>query len=476
MSDLWERDACDLADAVRAGAVSARDLLAESLDRLDRLNPELNAFCYEDRDAAVARAGEIDAAVARGEDPGPLAGVPIGVKELEQVGGWPDTHASKLYADATAKGDAVEVARLRRAGAVTVGLTTSPEFGSVSFTASPLHGVTRNPWDTTKTPGGSSGGSAAAVAAGIVPMCTGSDGGGSIRIPASYCGLFGFKVTFGRIGKGPSPFDASLHSVSGPIVRSARDAGRYVDVTAGPSPTDPTSLPRPTVSYESFADPARARERLQGVRVGWSDSLGFAHATPDVVATTRAAFDAFVAATGAQVVDVDASLPEPGIAWALLSAVELAAWHMDAAMGREDDLDVIARLGIDGMRAGFPMRDFFEGLRYRHAVVVASAAIFDAVDLLFTPTTPTPAFPAEGVYAAELNGSTTDLFLYSAPYTAIFNMTGQPAVSVPAGLVDGLPIGVQIVGRRLEDDLPLSAGALLESVRPWPRNAPLSRG
>ena len=188
-----------------------------------------------------------------GEDPGPWAGVPMGVKELVAVAGWPDTHASLLYRDEIAtRDDDTEAARLRAAGAVLVGLTTSPEFGSTNWTRSYLHGVTRNPWNPERTPGGSSGGSAAAVASGMMPICTGSDGGGSIRIPSSYSGLFGFKVSFGRVGD-VGAFDNALMAVPGPMCRTVRDAARYVDAVAGPTDADPTSLPRPSRSYEDFA-------------------------------------------------------------------------------------------------------------------------------------------------------------------------------------------------------------------------------
>jgi len=206
VTELWERDAHVLADEVRSGSVSARAVLDTHLDRIARLDPQLNSVCHLDASAARARAEEIDAEVASGRDPGPLAGVPIGVKELASVGGWPETHASLVYADRIATCDDTEVTRLRAAGAVITGLTTASEFGTVSFTNTPLHGITRNPWDLTKTPGGSSGGSAAAVAAGLFPACTGGDGGGSIRIPAAYSGLFGMKATFGRSGRGPGPF------------------------------------------------------------------------------------------------------------------------------------------------------------------------------------------------------------------------------------------------------------------------------
>src|SRR5437588_11718369 len=205
MTELWEHDASELADRIRAGELSALNLLELSLDRIERFDPRLNAVCFLDRDRARADAERIDRRVAAGDDPGPFAGIPMGVKELAQVQGWPDTNASVPYAEAgaVAEFDCAEVRRLRDAGAVLGGLTTAPGPGSVRHTAGKLHGVTRNPWNLERTPGGSSGGSAASVAAGVFPAVTGSDGGGSIRIPSSYSGLFGMKTTFGLLGAGP---------------------------------------------------------------------------------------------------------------------------------------------------------------------------------------------------------------------------------------------------------------------------------
>lgn len=471
MSELWERDAWALADAVRTGEIRARDVVEAHLDRIAARNHELNAIIDLDDAGARRQADEIDRRVAAGDDPGPWAGVPMGVKELAQAEGFPDTHASLLHQGKVAVADAHEVARLRHNGAVIVGLTTSPEFGSVSFTNTPLHGITRNPWDPTRTPGGSSGGSAAAVAAGLLPACTGSDGGGSIRIPAAYSGLFGWKCTFGRIGAGPAPFDGSLNSVHGPIVRSVRDAARYIDATAGPSLTDPTSLPKPLVPYEQQLTSGAAVAALRGKRAAWSSTVGYGVVDPQVEAVAREAAEVLVLRAGLELVDIDVSLPAPGRSWGLQSSLDLAAWNLDAARENWDALTPVVRAGltvIDGLRPD----GLLKAIRRRHELLLASAAVFEQVDLLLTPTTATPALPAEGVFATEVAGREVNLFLASAAFTAPFNMTGQPAASIPAGLVDGLPVGLQVVARRLEDELPMAAGAVLEEARPWPKLAP----
>jgi aspartyl-tRNA(Asn)/glutamyl-tRNA(Gln) amidotransferase subunit A len=472
MTELWEHDAWQLADGVRAGEIAATAALDESLARIAARNDELNAVCFLDEAGARQRAADIDAAVARGEDPGPFAGVPIGVKELAQAAGFPNTHASVVFRDDIAEGDCPEVAGLRAAGAVITALTTAPEWGIPSYTTSPLHGITRNPWNRDRTPGGSSGGSAAAVAAGLFPACTGSDGGGSIRIPSAYSGLPGMKPTFGRIGHGPhDPFDTGLTSVSGPMVRSVRDAARYLDATSGLVLSDPTSLPKPDPYEPIVADVDRARELLRGKRVAWTSTLGYADTDHDVAASTRAAAESLIDAAGLELVDVPIAFPKPGRAWGMLGAGNTAAWYYDRSAEALDDLDLLARVSIEGL-PNLRARHLGAAVRRRQEILVASAALFEQIDLLLLPTTPTTAYQAEGTLVGEVNGKELDLMYLSAPFTAPFNMTGQPGISIPAGLVGGMPCGLQVVGRRLDDHLCLAAGAVLEAVRPWPKFAP----
>jgi len=475
MTELWEHDAWELADRVRAGELSARNLLELSLGRIERLDPKLNAVCFLDPDRAWADAERVDQRVAAGDDPGPFAGIPMGVKELAQVQGWPDTNASVPYAEAgaVAEFDCAEARRLRDAGAVLVGLTTAPEHGVVSYTASKLHGVTRNPWNLERTPGGSSGGSAASVAAGLFPACTGSDGGGSIRIPSSYSGLFGMKTTFGLLGVGPEPFNYSMTSVHGPIVRTVRDAARYLDATAGPTPTDPTSLPAPPVPFEDLVASGDATERLRGKRAAWTSTLGYAGTDPEVEKLAHDAAMSLVAEAGLELVDVPVEMPKPGVAWGLLSSLNTAAFHLDFESQHLDELDEVHRAGVELMMNLRPS-GLYKAIRRRHELMVASARIWSDVDVLLTPTTPTTAFRAEGTLSGTVAGREVNLMGLSAAFTAPFNMTGQPAASIPVGLVDGLPAALQVVAARHGDDLCLGAGALLERLRPWPKFAPLA--
>ena len=471
--ELWQRDAWELADRVRAGELSATKLLELSLDRIEKLDPRLNAVWFRDPDRAFADAENVDRRVESGQDAGAFAGIPMGVKELAQVQGWPETHASVPYADAVAEFDCAEVARLRAAGAVLVGLTTAPEHGVVSYTASKLHGVTRNPWNLERTPGGSSGGSAAAVAAGLFPACTGSDGGGSIRIPSSYSGLFGMKTTFGLLAAGPEPFNYSMTSVHGPIVRSVRDAARYLDATAGPSLTDPTSLPKPPVPFEGLVVSGEASERLRGKRAAWTSYLGYGGTDPEVEKIVHDAALKLVVEAGLQLVDVPVEMPKPGVAWGLLGAVNTAAFHLDFEREHLDELEEVHRAGVE-LTMNLRPSGLYKAIRRRHELLLAAARIWSDIDVLLTPTTPTTAFRAEGTLSGTVAGRDVNLMGLSAAFTAPFNMTGQPAASIPAGLLDGMPVALQVVAARHGDDLCLGAGALMERLRPWPKFAPLA--
>jgi aspartyl-tRNA(Asn)/glutamyl-tRNA(Gln) amidotransferase subunit A len=355
---------------------------------------------------------------------------------------------------------------------VLVGLTTSPEFGSTNWTDTYLHGTTRNPWNPERTPGGSSGGSAAAVAVGMMPICTGSDGGGSIRIPASYSGLFGFKTSFGRVGYAGN-FDSALPSVPGPMCRTVRDAARYIDAVAGPTNNDPTSLPRPVRSYEDAVVSGDASAQLRGKRAAWSATLGFAVCDPEVEKLTYEAALALCADAGIELVDVDVRFPRPGGAWGLISSIDTAADHLDAARDHWDDVTPVSRAGLRAVDA-INAEQLMRSLRRRFELLAAVGAVFDEVDLLLTPTTATTAFVAEGPPPFEIGGQKVG-GMGSVPFTAPFNISGMPAVSIPVGLSsDGLPVGLQAVGRRDAEEMVLGCGAVAETNRPWTKFAPLA--
>jgi aspartyl-tRNA(Asn)/glutamyl-tRNA(Gln) amidotransferase subunit A len=462
------RTVVEIADAVRRGDVKAVEVLDECLAAVEECNPALNAFVHVDADLAHQAAERVDALLAAGEDPGLLAGVPFGVKDLEDCAGMPTTYGSLLFKGREAAGrDSIHVARLRAAGAVPIGKTATPEFGSAFFTSTPAWSTTRNPWDPTRTPGGSSGGSAAAVAAGMVPFCTATDGGGSIRIPASYCGLFGFKPSYGRIPTERS--QPSQTSVSGALATTVADAARHLDAVVGPDDRDHTSLPSPLASYRRLADSLD----VEGLRAAWSPDLGYAVVEPEVAAVAEQAARTLVDETGLVLVDNPVSLPNPMETWLLLNAVDLWGEIDKAGMWpeRAEEFDLVARFGFQATEA-MTMPQIARWFRRRRQLDAELAAVFDDVDVLLTPTTATTAFAAEGPLPDVIAGQSVFPTM-AIPFTMYANLCWNPAASVPAGCTaEGLPVGLQIMARRHADELVLRLARLFEQACPWPRVAP----
>src|SRR6266404_3533514 len=312
-----------LARAVRRGEVSPVELVRDALDRIAALNPSLNAFAALRPEAALAEAAALERRIAAKEEVGPLAGLPLGVKDLEDVADMPTTFGSVPFKKWTPRGDSVQVARLKRAGAIVVGKTNTPEFGYTALSKNLLFGVSRNPWNLERTPGGSSGGSAAAIAAGMVPLVTASDGGGSVRIPACYVGAFGLKPSFGRVPTGAREPGNMLPWVDtvcyGPITRTVRDAALFLDVVAGVDPSDPDSLPAPGISYE-----ATLEQLPPGLRIGVSKTLGYGLVQRDVWREVESAV-AVLSDLGHHVELIDDALPDLGIEWALVCSAETYA-------------------------------------------------------------------------------------------------------------------------------------------------------
>jgi aspartyl-tRNA(Asn)/glutamyl-tRNA(Gln) amidotransferase subunit A len=449
----------DLAEQVRRGDRTASELLDDALKAIADRNGDLNAFVHVDADLARRAAEQVDAAVRAGEDPGPLAGVPFGVKDLEDCEGMPTTHGSLLFAGrGPAAADELTVARLRAAGAVPVGKTAAPEFGTLSFTKTKVFGITRNPWNTARTPGGSSGGSAAAVAAGIVPFCTASDGGGSIRGPASFTGLVGHKPSHGRVAS-PAPM-TNQTAVRGSLTTTVADTARILDVMAGPDDRDRVSLPPPGVRYEDAIEALDVR----GMRARWSPDLGFATPDPEVVAVAEEAARALAEAAGLELDTEPVSLTDPVRTWLTSGAITL--WldiEPDMWPAGADDFTIYVRRSLE-QTEDYTLPRYAKVMRRRLQLEQDCAAIFDEVDVLLTPTTAVPAFAAEG---PPPDGA------MSTPFTMLANLCWNPATSVPAGLTaDGLPVGLQIQGRRHADDVCLRLARILEQARPWPRFAP----
>jgi len=448
----------ELARSVRSGERKAAEMLDEALERVAATNEHLNAFVHLDEALAREAAHAVDAAVARGDDPGPLAGVPFGVKDLDDCAGMPTSQGSLWFKGTPPQEhDSPDVARLRAAGAVPIGKTAAPEFGILNFARTKAWGVTRNPWDLDRTPGGSSSGSAAAVAAGVVPLATASDGGGSIRIPAAFCGLVGHKASFGRVAH-PAAMTSQTTSV-GVVTTSVAEAARCLDVQSGPDDRDRTSLPPPAVRYEDAVESLD----VAGLRARWSPDLGFVdEVDPEVLDLSRAAAEQLAEAAGLVLDDEPVRLPDATRVW--LSSGVLGGWVLpemaDLWPARSEDLMPNTRRGFEASEvATAPQIGRIHRRRFEFERAVAE--LFAGIDVLLTPSTAVPAFAAEG---PPPGGA------MSTPFTMLANLCWNPATSVPAGLTaGGLPVGVQIVARRHADDVSLRLARILEQVRPWPR-------
>jgi aspartyl-tRNA(Asn)/glutamyl-tRNA(Gln) amidotransferase subunit A len=460
----WLEDFTSLADAIRRGDVRAADALEGSLEAIAA--SKVNAVAYLDAGGAQRQAGEIDRRVRAGEDPGPLAGVPILVKDLEDAAGMPTTQGSLVFLNHVPEQDSTHVARARAAGAVIVGKATTPEFGFVAYTRTKAHGVTRNPWDLSRTPAGSSGGPAAAVAGGLVPVATASDGGGSIRLPASYCGLVGMKGTFGRIPRGPHAANGQLTGLKGAVTRSVRDAARWFDVANGYDARDPFSLPR----IDGWEERLGAYD-LRGLRVAVSIDLGAAVVHPEVAQIVRDAADALIDATGLRRVEVDVRLPEIGNAWAMTGLAALfndlrGYWPECRA-----DLTPEIRFGMDAADT-YRVWHAAKVERVRVELNELLADVFEQTDLLLCPVSPMEPFAAEGPMPRRVGEVEVSPYNGGA-LTIPGSISGYPAVSMPAGLSQsGLPIGLQAYAQRHEDALLLDLALAWERARPWPLVAP----
>ena len=461
----WPGDACSLVDAFRSGTISPLEALAATLAAIDA--SELNAFTHLDPGAARETAARADTSL-------PFGGVPVGVKELDAVTGWPYTEASLVYKDRVADHDATQVTRLRAAGAVLVAQTAAPEFGGVNYTHSKLHGTTRNPWNPERTPGGSSGGSAAAVAGGILPIASGGDGGGSIRIPAGYSGLLGLKSTFGRIPKGPHTLQPPLTVVLGCMARSVRDTARWFDACNGFDPRDTLSLPR-VEGWEA----GLGSFDLAGKRAVVSVDLGTAIVEPRVAAMVLDAAEALITDAGLARVDVAVQLPRGGLEWAMSNLVGLAGDLGDRYPACNDDLTPEIQLGMNLATYGHNLQTAGKTEMFRIEINETMASIFDQVDFVLAATNPDVAFAAAGPMPTTV-GDVDLIAEYgfemalsnNGSLTIPANLTGNPAIAIPVGLVDGLPVSLQVIGRHHQEQLLLDLARIAERERPWPLVAP----
>lgn len=452
--------ATELARLYGAGELSPVEVARAALERVDGYDRDLNAFCFVDADATVKEALASERRWRSQEPLGAIDGVPVAVKDVFLTAGWPTLRGSRTVPpEGPWHEDAPAVARLRERGCVLLGKTTIPELGWKAVTDSPLAGVTRNPWDRAVTPGGSSGGSGAALAAGMAPLALGSDGGGSIRIPASFCGVVGFKPTFGRVPLWPPSAYGRL-SHAGPMARSVEDAALLLDVMSGADARDTSSLPPPRESYAGHVESlAEAAAVLDGLAVAYCPGWG-TRADPQVAAAAgRAA--RLLDGLGARVEEVPPPFADPlgafSVLWDAAAASVLAPLGEDARALLDPGL---ARAGERG--AALSALDYLEALAERESVAQACARLAERFPLLVTPAVPVLPFAA-GRDVPE--GWPEPDWPTWTPLTYPFNMTQQPAVVLPCGLSEGgLPIGLQIVGPRHGDGLVLAAARALEEA------------
>lgn len=461
MTDLLQHSVSELLARLSSREVSAVELASAVLERIEATQPTLNAFtALRDPDAVLDDARAADEARTRGEAR-PLEGIPFGVKDLEDAAGMVTSHGSVPFSNNLAEHDSPQVERLRAAGAILIGKTNTPEFGYTAVTKNLLFGTTRNPWNLDRTPGGSSGGSSAALAGGVIPLATASDGGGSIRIPASCTGLFGLKVSFGRVPKqAATHWDIDQTAVYGPLTRTVEDAARQLDLTCGPHPIDPYSLPAPSGSYvESLPN------LPSGLRIAWSADLGYAAVQSDVAEVAERAARTFEA-LGHTLTEVEGGPPEPGRDWGLLGAFSQLSKLRDLLPEHEEEF---GRSFIRGVKAGKSFTDEHCGnyRQRREELNRWCAELFGQYDLLLTPTLPYDPPAAGGPLLDEVEGQRQPASNIGS-FTMPFNLSLHPAASVRAGMShQGLPVGLQIVGPRHRDDLVLQASHAFERERPW---------
>lgn len=450
--------ALEIRDTIVRGGVSAAEIMDATLARMEALEPALNAFVTPMPEQAMAAAEAADKILAEGGEPGPLHGVPVSVKDLIDVGGVRTTFGSRLMADNVVEADAPAVERIRAAGACIIGKTTTTEFGCKAGGGdSPLSGVTHNAWDTSKTTGGSSAGAATSVAAGITPLALGTDGGGSVRIPASFCGVFGMKAQFGRVPVFPTSATPTLAHV-GVIARSVRDAALSISVLAGFDARDPASVSEPVPDYLAACDTP-----IERMRVAWSPTLGYAKPVPEVVEIAEDAarvFETF----GCSLELVEEVMDDPVDLWNAEFYAGAGTKLKDALHNSRELLDPAVAEVLERALEG-TVEQYYAKVFARYELREKMRKFFESYDLLLTPTLPVPPFEAGVNVPPQLPERSIVSWVY---YTYPFNLTGNPAASIPCGFTkEGLPVGLQVVaGTNREIDL-LRVATAFEETRPW---------
>ena len=458
MSDqtLTRLTATEIARRVRGREVTASAVVEAHLDEIGRVNPRLNAICTLAADHAREAARKMDGDIAAGRDPGPLAGVPLGVKDVHLTAGIRTTYGSELYKDYVPTEDALIVQRLKAAGAIVIGKTNTPEFAAGANTYNAVFGPTRNPWNPALSASGSTGGGAAGLASYMFPLATGSDLGGSVRTPAAFCGVVGLRPTPGLIPRWPTPAPWAVLDVAGPMARNVEDTALMLQVMAGPSDRAGISLP---VEGRDFVAAARAAMK-PGLRIAYCPDVAGIGVDSEIDRICRkAAFD--LAEDGATVEQIEFDL-----AFARPAFIRLRGQYMvDRHLDKLDKLDKLNPNLAGNIRAGLAQspRDIALGEQGRTQLFERFRQLFETCDLLLTPCTAVPPFPVERNYPETINGKPMATYIDWVAPTFVVTLAGVPAISVPAGLTaDRLPVGLQIIGRRSAEEAVLCAAAAVE--------------
>jgi len=448
--------------------VSPVEVTEMYLRRIASLDPQLNSYLTVTADLALAAASEAEQAVMAGQPLGPLHGVPVSIKDLEVTKGFCSTMGSLIFKDTIPELDSIVVERVRQAGAILLGKTNTPEFGLLGMTENRLGDSCRNPWNRERTSGGSSGGAGAAVAAGLCSLATGSDGGGSIRIPSSFCGIYGIKPSQGRVPRfgGLGRPAISQFSQSGPMTRTVRDAAILLQALAGPDARDVSCMREAAPDFLAALD-----EDIKGLRIGWSPDFGYAAVDPEVVSITSQAAKVFEAELSCIVENADIPLEEPFPPfWTIFSANAYASFgHLLADQG-----DLLTDYARDCIAFGEKTSgaDYAYALLYLDQIRAQFADLMQTYDLILSPTMAVAAFPV-GQPPETIANREVDAFWGYFPFTYPINMIGYTAASVPCGFsADGMPIGLHILGRRGDEATVLRASAAFEQVRPWADKRP----
>lgn len=466
-TDMGFMPATEMIAAIKKKTLSPREIVEALLARVEKINPKVNAYCTVVPEMALEAAKKAEAEIRQGGKLGPLHGIPVSIKDLTLTAGIRTTFGSKIFEHHVPTEDALIVQRLKAAGAIVIGKTNTPEFGAGANTYNAVFGATRNPWKLSQTCGGSSGGAAVALACGLGPLATGSDLGGSLRIPASFCGVVGFRTSAGRVPIYPSFMGWDTLAVEGPMARTVGDTALMLSVIAGADDRSPISLPGDGREFLAAVE----HPNIRGFKVAWSADLKVSPVDREIEAVAGAAAKRFTE-LGCTVEQAEPDFSRVREIIHVTRALRMVTLHAEKLEKWRDQMNSNLVWNIE---KGFPLTAQQVGMaeKERTALYHRVRQFFERYDLLLTPTVAVPPFPVEMPYPQEINGKPINNYQEWLYLTYAITVTGLPAISVPCGwTAEGLPVGLQIVGRRLGEATVLRAAAAFEAIAPWQDKRP----